>query len=171
MKVILIRPALAQFTFNLKTRKLPETEWEMTMLSTLMLALCCSVEAFAPARMARPAAAVRAAPMRTAPVMQFGKKKLTPEEVRPRGSARVGHGSWRPPCPARQRCCGLLLRSGYSRHARATRRRSSRRWATGQESGCAPTVVTFMSRGHRRRSRSSGLAGSARSAQAPAAAS
>ena len=82
----------------------------MTMLSTLMLALCCSVEAFAPARMARPAAAVRAAPMRTAPVMQFGKKKLTPEEVRPRGSARVGHGSWRPPCPARQRCCGLLLR-------------------------------------------------------------
>ena len=163
---------MAQFTFNLKTRKLPETEWEMTMLSTtLMLALCSTVEAFAPARMARPAAAVRAAPMRTAPVMQFGKKKLTPEEVRPRGSARVGHGSWRRPCPARQRCGGLVLRSGYSRHARATRRRSSRRWATGQESGCAPTVVTFMSRGHRRRSRSSGLAGSARSAQAPAAAS
>ena len=53
------------------------------MLATLMLAVCCSVEAFAPAQMMRPAAAARATPMRTAPVMQFGgKKKLTPEEVR-----------------------------------------------------------------------------------------
>mmetsp|Transcript_64300 Transcript_64300/g.155180 ORF Transcript_64300/g.155180 Transcript_64300/m.155180 type:complete len:142 (+) Transcript_64300:21-446(+) len=50
------------------------------MLSTFMLALLCSVEAFAPAQFARSAAAARAAPMRTAPVMQFGKKKLSPEE-------------------------------------------------------------------------------------------
>lgn len=51
-----------------------------------MLALCYSVEAFAPAQMVRPAVTVRAAPVRTAPVMQFGgKKKLTPEEVSPAG--------------------------------------------------------------------------------------
>merc|ERR1719265_1901871 len=50
-----------------------------TMLVTLVLA-CSSVEALAtrmarPAQMARPAAVARAAP-----VMQFGKKKLSPEE-------------------------------------------------------------------------------------------
>lgn len=73
--------------------------------------------------------------------------------------------------PARQRRCGLVFPPGYSRHACVTRRRSLRSRATGRESGYAPTVVTFMSRGHRRRSRSSGPAGSARSAQAPAAAS
>lgn len=65
----------------------------MTMLATVVLALCSSVQAFAPARMARPAAAVRAAPMRTAPVMQFGKKKLTPEEVRPRGPQELATGA------------------------------------------------------------------------------
>ena len=65
-----------------------------------MLALFCSVEAFAPAQFARSAAAVRAAPMRTAPVMQFGKKKLSPEEVRPHGPQELGHWSWHPPCPS-----------------------------------------------------------------------
>ena len=49
-------------------------------MGILMLAFCSSVEAFAPAHMARPAVAVRAAPVRTAPVMQFGKKRLSPEE-------------------------------------------------------------------------------------------
>ena len=68
-------------------------------LGMLMLALCSSVEAFAPAHMARSAVAVRAAPVRTAPVMQFGKKKLSPEEVSLAGPKRVGLRSWHPPCP------------------------------------------------------------------------
>ena len=68
-------------------------------LGMLMLAFGCSVEAFAPAHMARSAVAVRAAPVRTAPVMQFGKKKLTPEEVALAGPKRVGLRSWHPPCP------------------------------------------------------------------------
>ena len=63
------------------------------MLTTLVLAVCCSVEAltaargWAPAQMARPAAAARASP-----VMQFGKKKLSPEEVRPRGLQKSATG-------------------------------------------------------------------------------
>ena len=68
-------------------------------LGMLMLAFGCSVEAFAPAHMARSAVAVRAAPVRTAPVMQFGKKKLTPEEVALAGPKSVGLRSWHPPCP------------------------------------------------------------------------
>ena len=57
------------------------------LLVALILALCGSVEAltaargWAPAQMARSAAALRTAPVRAAPVMQFGKKKLSPEEV------------------------------------------------------------------------------------------
>jgi len=56
------------------------------LLVALILALCGSVEAltaargWAPAQMARSAAALRTAPVRAAPVMQFGKKKLSPEE-------------------------------------------------------------------------------------------
>ena len=68
-------------------------------LGMLMLAFCYSVEAFAPAHMARPAVAVRAAPVRTAPVMQFGKKRLSPEEVSLARPKRVGLRSWHPPCP------------------------------------------------------------------------
>ena len=68
-------------------------------LGILMLALCSSVEAFAPAHMARSAVAVRAAPVRTAPVMQFGKKRLSPEEVSLAGPKRVGLRSWQPALP------------------------------------------------------------------------
>jgi hypothetical protein len=84
----------------------------VSSMGVLMLAFCYSVEAFAPAQMARPAVAVRAAPVRTAPVMQFGgKKKLTPEEVPPARPKRVSLRSWHPPCPSatlRPSCFSLV---------------------------------------------------------------
>merc|ERR1719157_316469 len=115
------------------------------LLVALILALCGSVEAltaargWAPAQMARSAAALRTAPVRAAPVMQFGKKKLSPEEK------LEEMGYW----PGEWLCadCGYIYEPGTSPPFEELR--------PGQESGCAPTVVTFMSRGHRRRSRSS----------------
>ena len=84
---------------GLPDRQKPSISFVIHMLGRLvLLVLCCSAEALMAARgsvsvqTVRPAAAVR-----VAPVMQFGKKKLTPTEVGC-GFAVVVQGWPGPPC-------------------------------------------------------------------------